>query len=258
MSDASSNAEQPLIAHLLELRKRLLNIFFGILAVFLPLAYFAKEVYAVAAAPLMKLLPPGTSMIATQVASPFFAPVKLAAVLGAVLSMPWTLWQVWAFIAPGLYQHEKRFAAPLMASSTLLFYSGVAFAYFLVLPALFHFMMVVAPTGVAVMPDITEYLNTVLALSFAFGLSFEVPVAVVLLVATGFVSPDQLRQARSYVLVGAFVVAAVLTPPDPLSQILLAVPLYLLYEAGILAAQWMTRSQDAENGPTRVPAKRPE
>lgn len=235
MSSPATGGEQPLLAHLLELRNRLLKIFGGIFLCFLPLAFYAKEVYGIAAAPLLKLLPPGASMIATQVASPFFAPVKLACVIAAALSMPWTLWQIWAFVAPGLYKNERRLAAPLMISSSLLFYGGVGFAYFVVLPMLFHFMLVVAPAGVAVMPDINEYLNTVLALSLAFGLSFELPVAVVLLVISGFVTPAQLRNQRGYVLVGVFVAAAVLTPPDPLSQVLLAVPLYLLYEAGILA-----------------------
>lgn len=240
MNAQSPGAEQPLIAHLLELRNRLLKVIAGIIVCFLPLAAFAKDIYAIAAAPLLALLPPGSSMIATQVASPFFAPVKLAAVLAVALSMPWTLWQVWAFVAPGLYRNEQRFAVPLMVSSTLLFYAGVCFAYFLVLPTLFHFMLMVAPAGVAVMPDISEYLNTVLALSLAFGLSFELPVAIVLLVVTGFVKPPQLKEARGYVLVGVFVVAAVLTPPDPLSQILLAVPLYLLYELGILISSALT------------------
>ena len=241
MNAQSPGGEQPLIAHLLELRNRLLRVLVGIIVCFLPLAVFAKDIYAIAAAPLLALLPPGSSMIATQVASPFFAPVKLAGVLAFSLSMPWTLWQVWGFVAPGLYKNEQRFAVPLMVSSTLLFYGGVCFAYFVVLPMLFHFMLAVAPAGVAVMPDISEYLNTVLSLSLAFGLSFELPVAIVLLVITGFVTPAQLREARGYVLVGAFVVAAVLTPPDPLSQILLAVPLYLLYELGILVTTAMTR-----------------
>lgn len=242
-----SDKEQPLIAHLLELRDRLLKILAGIGLCFLPLAVFAKEIYAVAAAPLLELLPPGSSMIATQVASPFFAPIKLAMVMAAAISMPWTLWQVWAFVAPGLYKNEKRLALPLMVSSTLLFYGGVAFAYFLVLPMLFGFMVAVAPEGVAVMTDINEYLNSVLSLSLAFGLSFELPVALVLLVATGFVTPAQLRNVREYVLVGVFVAAAILTPPDPMSQILLAVPLYLLYELGILAAQWTAPPADAAN-----------
>lgn len=243
------DAEQPLIAHLLELRTRLLWIFSGLGLVFLPMMYFAQEIYAFTAQPLLTLLPEGTSMIATEVASPFFAPLKLAGIAAAVVSMPWTLYQAWAFIAPGLYRSEQRLVLPLMASSTALFYSGMAFAYFLVLPTVFHFLIGVAPTGVAVMTDINKYLDFVLAIFLAFGLAFETPVAIVLLVRTGFVTPRQLRAKREYVVVGAFVVAAVLTPPDVLSQLLLAIPTYLLYEIGILAAEWLTpgtREVDAQ------------
>ena len=246
-ADAAKAAEQPLIAHLLELRDRLLKVLAGIAVFFLPLAYFGKEVYAYMAAPLLELMPPGTSMIATEVASPFFAPLKLAGILAAALSMPWTLWQIWSFVAPGLYKKEQKLVAPLMISSSVLFYGGIAFAYFLVLPTVFHFMVSVAPAGVAVMTDINKYLDFVLSIFFAFGLSFELPVALVLLVATGFVSPKQLRAHRDYVLVGVFVVAAVLTPPDILSQFLLAIPLYVLYELGILAAQWTVPAAGAAN-----------
>ena len=240
MSEQEHNgdSEQPLIAHLLELRQRLLNIVLGVLLLFIPLALVAKHVYAIVAAPLMKLMPEGTSMIATEVASPFFAPLKLAGILAAALSMPWTLYQVWAFVAPGLYKNEQKFVMPLLVSSTLLFYAGIAFAYFLVLPTVFHFMVGIAPVGVSVMTDINKYLDFVLAIFLAFGITFETPVAIVLLVRTGFVTPAQLREHRQYVLVGAFVVAAVLTPPDVLSQLLLAIPSYLLYEVGILASVW--------------------
>lgn len=234
------DAELPLIEHLLELRKRLLRIFLGILVAFAPLAFFAKDLYAFMAQPLLKLMPAGTSMIATEVASPFFAPIKLAGILAAALSMPWTLYQVWAFVAPGLYKSEQRLVAPIMASSTLLFYAGMAFAYFLVLPTVFHFLVGIAPSGVAVMTDINKYLDFVLAIFLAFGLAFETPVAIVLLVRTGFVTPAQLRAKREYVVVGCFVVAAVLTPPDIMSQLLLAVPTYLLYEIGIVFAGWVT------------------
>lgn len=242
----SGDAEQPLIAHLIELRTRVIRILIGLAVAFAPLAYFAKDVYRLAATPLLKLLPPGSSMIATEVASPFLAPIKLAAILAAALSMPWTLWQVWAFVAPGLYRHEKRLAVPLMASSTFLFYGGMAFAYFLVLPAVFHFMLAIAPDGVAVMTDINKYLDFVLALFFAFGLSFELPVAIVLLAATGFVSPTKLAQQRGYVLIGVFVAAAVLTPPDVLSQLLLAIPLYGLFELGLLAARLLLREGEVK------------
>lgn len=247
--DASGETEQPLIAHLLELRTRILRVLVGIAVAFAPLAYFAQEIYSFLAQPLLSLLPAGTSMIATEVASPFFAPVKLAAILAATVSMPWTLYQVWAFVAPGLYKSEQRLVLPLLASSTLLFYVGMAFAYFLVLPTVFHFLVGIAPEGVAVMTDIAKYLDFVLAIFLAFGLAFETPVAIVLLVRTGFATPQQLRDKREYVLVGAFVVAAVLTPPDVVSQLLLAIPSYLLYELGILAAQWLTpgaREVDAQ------------
>lgn len=249
MADASLETEQPLIAHLLELRNRLIRILIGIAIVFAPMAYFGKEIYAFMAQPLLALLPAGATMIATEVASPFFAPLKLAGILSAVVSMPWTLYQVWSFVAPGLYKNEQRFVVPLMASSTLLFYGGIAFAYLLVLPSVFHFMVGVAPDGVSVMTDINKYLDFVLAIFLAFGIAFETPVAIVLLVATGFVSTAQLRQHRQYVLVGCFVVAAVLTPPDVLSQLLLAIPSYILYEIGIIAAAMVSkRKTDSDAG----------
>lgn len=230
-------AEQPLMAHLLELRSRLLRIVAGVLLLFIPLSFVAKQLYAFFAQPLLRLLPAGSSMIATEVASPFFAPIKLAAVVAFIGAMPWVLWQVWAFVAPGLYKSEKRLVAPLMMSSTLLFYGGIAFAYFLVLPTVFHFMVTVAPDGVAVMTDISKYLDFVLTIFVAFGFAFETPVALVLLVKTGFVTPKQLAGNREYVVVGAFVIGAVFTPPDVVSQIMLAVPVYLLYELGIIAAR---------------------
>ncbi|MGQ0530327.1 MAG: twin-arginine translocase subunit TatC [Panacagrimonas sp.] len=232
--------EQTLIAHLLELRDCVLRIIYGVVIAFAPLAYFSKEIYAITADPLMKLMPAGTSMIATEVASPFFAPLKLAMVGAVALSMPWTLFQLWSFVAPGLYKSERRLVAPLLASSTLLFYAGMAMAYFLVLPTVFHFLISVAPDGVAVMTDINKYLNFVLAIFLAFGMAFETPVAIVLMIRTGFVTPQQLRDSRGYVLVGCFVVAAVITPPDVVSQFLLAVPTYVLYEIGIIAGQWLT------------------
>lgn len=237
---ASSAPEQPLMAHLLELRDRILKMIYGIVIVFAPLAYFSKQIYAIVAEPLMKLMPEGTSMIATEVASPFFAPLKLSMILAVAISMPWTLFQLWAFVAPGLYKSERRLVTPLLTSSTLLFYAGMAMAYFLVLPTVFAFLISVAPEGVAVMTDINKYLNFVLAIFLAFGIAFETPVAIVLLIYTGFVTPKQLRDSRGYVLVGCFVVAAVLTPPDVVSQFLLAVPTYVLYEIGIIAGQWLT------------------
>lgn len=247
MSDDETQAgtEQPLMAHLLELRLRLLRIVFGVLLIFIPLSFFAKQLYAALAQPMLRLLPAGSSMIATEVASPFFAPIKLAAVVAFIAAMPWVLWQIWAFVAPGLYKSEKRLVGPLMASSTLLFYGGVAFAYFLVLPMVFHFMVTVAPQGVAVMTDISKYLDFVLTIFVAFGFAFETPVALVLLVKTGFVTPKQLASNRQYVLVGAFVVGAIFTPPDVVSQIMLAVPVYLLFEIGIVAARIMVPGASA-------------
>ncbi|TJY58265.1 twin-arginine translocase subunit TatC [Sinimarinibacterium sp. CAU 1509] len=234
-----SSAEQPLIAHLLELRDRLLKILYGVGLVFLPLMFFAKELYAWLAQPLLSLMPVGTSMIATEVASPFFTPIKLAAMVSLVIAMPWVLYQIWAFVAPGLYKSEKRLVMPLMLSSTILFYCGIAFAYFLVMPTVFHFVIKVAPEGVSVMTDISKYLDFVLGIFIAFGLAFETPVAQVLLVKTGFVTPAKLAQNRQYVVVGVFVIAAVVTPPDVVSQIMLAVPMYLLFELGIIAARIM-------------------
>ncbi|NKF21231.1 twin-arginine translocase subunit TatC [Solimonas sp. C16B3] len=225
------------MAHLLELRSRLLRVVVGVLVLFIPMSFFAKQIYSLLAEPMLKLLPAGSSMIATEVASPFFAPIKLSAVVAFALAMPWTLWQVWSFVAPGLYKSEKRLVAPLMASSTLLFYAGISFAYFFVLPTVFHFMVTVAPQGVAVMTDISKYLDFVLTIFIAFGLAFETPVALVLIVKTGFVTPKQLSANRQYVLVGAFVVGAIFTPPDIVSQIMLAVPVYLLFELGIIAAR---------------------
>lgn len=233
----SGGSEQPLVAHLLELRNRLLRALAGIALVFLPLAFFAQEIYTLVAAPLLKQMPPGSSMIATEVASPFLTPFKLSAVVAFIVALPWVLYQVWAFVAPGLYKNEQRLVVPLLASSTALFYAGVAFAYFLVLPVALGFFVAVAPEGVSVMTDISRYLDFVLSLFVAFGLVFETPVALVLLVRTGFVTPAGLASKREYVFVGAFVVAAVLTPPDVFSQIMLAVPAYLLYEIGIVAAR---------------------
>lgn len=237
MSDTPETREQPLIAHLLELRDRLLRIVWGLLLAFIPLAIYAQELYAFLAAPLLELMPAGTSMIATDVASPFFVPMKLAAMVAFALSIPWTLWQIWAFIAPGLYKSERRLVVPLLASSTLLFYAGVAFAYFLVLPSVFKFTIAFAPEGVTVATDIGKYLDFVLTLFLAFGVAFETPVALVLMVMTGFVTPARLASVREYVFVGAFVVGAIFTPPDILSQVMLAVPVYLLYELGIVAAR---------------------
>ncbi len=237
--DDNQLAEGSLISHLVELRSRLLRMAVIILVIFLCLAPFADRLFATVADPLMARLPEGTSMIATQVASPFLTPFKTAMVAAIFLAMPWILYQLWAFIAPGLYQHEKRLAVPLVVTSALLFYAGVAFAYFVVFPLMFGFFTAVAPEGVSVMTDINAYLDFVLTLFFAFGLAFEVPIATVLMVWAGFTTPARLASHRAYVLLGAFVFGMLLTPPDVISQTLLAVPVYLLYEAGIIMARVM-------------------
>jgi sec-independent protein translocase protein TatC len=238
-ANESTQAEGSLVFHLIELRNRLLRIAGVVLLIFICLAPFADTLFALIAQPLMAKLPEGTSMIATQVASPFLTPFKTAMVAALFISMPWLLYQLWAFIAPGLYQHEKRLALPLVITSALLFYGGVAFAYFVVFPLMFAFFTTVAPQGVSVMTDINAYLDFVLTLFFAFGLAFEVPIATVLCVWAGFTTPAQLGSHRPYVLLGAFVVGMLLTPPDVISQTLLAVPVYVLYEAGIIMARIM-------------------
>lgn len=233
--------EQPLLAHLLELRSRFLRALGGVLILLLPMAYFSREIYAFFAAPLMKLLPHGATMIATEVASPFLTPFKLSALVAVVAAMPWILFQIWGFVAPGLYKHERKLIAPLLFSSTLLFYAGMAFAYYVTLPTVFHFFIGAAPAGVQVATDIGKYLDFIITIFIAFGVAFETPVAIVLLVWTGFVTPQQLRESRGYVLVGVFVVAAIITPPDVFSQVLVAVPTYLLFEIGIVWAAWTAR-----------------
>ena len=237
MADTGDDSERPLITHLLELRSRLLRGVAGLAVVLLCLLPFANKLYALLAQPLLDKLPKGGQLIATQVASPFFAPMKLAFFAALVVAMPWLLYQAWAFVAPGLYRREKRLALPLLSSALLLFYAGCAFAYFLVLPMVFGFMARVTPDGVAMMTDISAYLDFVLVMFLAFGLSFELPVALVILSLLGWVTPAQLREGRGYAVVGIFIVAAVLTPPDVVSQLMLAIPMCLLYEAGILAAR---------------------
>jgi sec-independent protein translocase protein TatC len=237
--------EATFLSHLVELRSRLLKSVAAILLVLLALIPFANRLYAQLAEPLLSNLPVGGSMIATEIASPFLTPLKLAFCVAFVIAMPFVLFQLWRFVAPGLYRQEKRLAMPLLVSAVVLFYVGCAFAYFLVLPAVFAFMAHVAPAGVAVMPDISRFLDFVLVLFIAFGLCFEVPVVLVLLVALGVVEPDQLARGRSYAIVGAFVIAAILTPPDVMSQLLLAIPMCLLYEAGILAARVIARGSRA-------------
>ncbi len=251
MSAAEEGKEQSLIGHLIELRSRLLRAVLGVLAVFLALMPFARRIYAFLAEPLLSKLPEGAQMVAIDVASPFFAPIKLAFFVAVVIAMPLVLYQAWAFVAPGLYRHEQKLAKPLLLSAMLLFYAGCAFAYFIVLPVVFGFLTGIAPEGVAVMTDISRYLDFVLVLFLAFGFSFEVPVAVVILVLLGWVDVAQLKSARAYVIVGAFIVAAVITPPDVISQLMLAIPMCLLYELGIIAARGLagrTRRTVEEEG----------
>ena len=234
MSTSTENdQEMPLVAHLTELRTRLLRCVVTILLIFAGLFYFAQDIYALVAAPLRAFLPAGATMIATGVASPFLTPFKLTLVVALFLSIPVILQQIWGFIAPGLYAKEKRIAVPLLVSSILLFYTGMAFAYFVVFPLIFSFFASVTPEGVAMMTDIGQYLDFVLTLFFAFGVAFEIPVATVLLIWVGIVDVQTLRNSRPYVIVGCFVVGMLLTPPDVFSQTLLAVPMWLLFEAGL-------------------------
>lgn len=228
------------ITHLIELRNRLLKIVLGFVLVFIGLFPFANKIYALLAAPMLAKLPEGGQMIATAVTTPFFVPMKVAMMAAFIISLPHTLYQIWAFVAPGLYNHEKKLMVPVIAASTLLFIIGMAFAYFAVFPTVFGFIVGSAPVGVAVMTDIGEYLDFVMTLFLAFGLAFEVPIAVVLVARFGWVSVAQLKEARSYVIVGAFILGAIFTPPDIISQFMLAVPLWLLYELGILVAQYTT------------------
>ncbi|MCP4596555.1 twin-arginine translocase subunit TatC [Neptuniibacter sp.] len=238
---------QPLISHLVELRQRLMHILLIILVIFLGLFYFANDLYTYLSAPLTALLPEGTSMIATDVTSPFFAPFKLTLVAAIFAAMPFILNQVWGFIAPGLYKHEKRLAIPLLISSIFLFYAGVAFAYFVVFPLIFGFFTSVGPENVAVMTDISSYLNFVLKLFFAFGIVFEIPIATLLLIWSGAATVEGLRNKRAYVIVGCFVLGMLLTPPDVISQSLLAVPMWLLFEIGIILGVIFVKKTDEDD-----------
>lgn len=239
--------EQPLVQHLLELRDRLLRVVLVIAVIFLGLFAFANDLYTYLAQPLLTHMVEGTSMIATQVVSPFLTPFKLALVLSIFVAVPFILYQVWGFMAPGLYQHERKLVFPLLLSSTILFYAGMAFAYFVVFPLVFGFLTGIAPEGVSVMPDITYYLDFAIKMFFAFGLAFEVPIATILLVWTGVVSAESLATKRPYVIVAAFVFGMLLTPPDVISQTLLAVPMWLLFELGLVFSRFYTKSRDEEN-----------
>jgi sec-independent protein translocase protein TatC len=245
-SEPEPLAEGTLISHLLELRDRLLRSLLAVFIVFLPLVFFSNQLFTFVARPLLDKLPAGTSLIATSVVAPFMAPLKLALIGALFVAMPYVLYQVWGFVAPGLYRHERRFALPLFLSSVVLFYVGVAFAYFVVFPLMFAFLTSTTPEGVQMMTDMSSYLDFVMLLFFAFGVAFEVPVAVVLLAATGLVKIESLRKHRGYVVLGIFVIAAILTPPDAVSQCFMAIPMYVLYELGILLAQYLVRQREAD------------
>ena len=241
MSEEPAGGEQPLIAHLLELRTRLLRAVLAVLVVFLALLPFSDKLYGWLAQPLLASLPAGGQLIAIEVTSTFFVPIRLTFFAALMLAMPVVLYQLWAFVAPGLYQHEKRLARPLLVASTLLFYAGCAFTYFLLLPVMFAYLSASAPPGVAMMTDIGHYLEFVLVMFLCGGLSFEVPVAVLVAVILGWVTPQQLSAWRGYVVVAIFIIAAILTPPDGLSQILMALPMCVLYEVGVLFARLLHR-----------------
>lgn len=237
----------PLLAHLIELRTRLMRILIGVGLVFLAMAPFANQLYTTVAQPLMERLPQGATMISTQVVGAFMVPLKFTLVLSFFVAVPFVLYQAWGFVAPGLYNSERRLIFPLLVSSTLLFYGGMAFAYFVVMPMVFTFMVGTTPEGVTMMTDIGSYLSFILLLFFAFGLAFEVPVATILMVWAGLVTPEGLRAKRSYIIVGCFVIAAVITPPDALSQVMLAVPMWLLFEVGLLVSRVYVRKTPRED-----------
>ena len=250
--------EQPFISHLLELRDRLLRMVLAVLLLFFSLFYFANDIYTFVAEPLIRVLPAGTGMIATEVLSPFLTPFKLTLVVAVFLAMPYILYQLWAFIAPGLYQHERRMAMPLVASSVVLFYAGAAFAYFVVFKLVFGFLVGILPQGVSMMTDIRAYLDFVLRMFFAFGLAFEVPIATIILVWMGMTTPQQLAAKRPYVVVGVFIIGMLLTPPDVISQTLLALPMWILFEVGVFFSRGFVRhpqeDEEAEAEDEDLPA----
>jgi len=253
---APEDTQETFISHLIELRSRLLRSIVAVIIALACLFPFAKQIYAVVAAPLLKALPAGSTMIATDVTGTFFVPLKLTLMVAFLVALPYVLYQMWAFVAPGLYQHEKRLALPVIVSSVFFFAVGMLFAYYIVFPVAFGFFAGYTPVGVHMMTDIDKYLSFVLTMFIAFGLTFEVPVVVVVLVRLGLVDLAKLRSIRGYVIVGAFVVGAIFTPPDVLSQVMLAVPLWLLYELGLIAARFVSPAKD-ETGRTEgsEPAK---
>jgi sec-independent protein translocase protein TatC len=237
----------PLVAHLAELRDKLLRALLALLIVFICLFPFANDIYTYVSEPLRAILPEGASMIATEVASPFLTPFKLTLMTAVFLTIPYLLYQAWSFIAPGMYRHEKRLAIPLLVSSVLLFYAGAAFAYFVVFPLIFAFFTGVAPDGITIMTDINSYLNFVLKLFFAFGIAFEIPIAAIMMIWTGITTPEALAKKRPYIIVGCFVFGMLLTPPDIISQSLLALPMWLLFEIGIYLGGFIKRSAGEES-----------
>ncbi|WP_372861933.1 twin-arginine translocase subunit TatC [Spongiibacter sp.] len=245
--DADQDQGQPLIAHLTELRDRLLRIVLAVLICALALMPFSAEIYTFVSQPLQQYLPPGGGMIATEIASTFLAPFKLVLVAAICLAIPVILHQLWAFISPGMYRHEKRLAVPLLASSVVLFYLGLAFAYVVVFPLVFGFFSSIAPEGVAYTPDISRFLDTALKLFLAFGVAFEIPIATVLLISAGVTSADKLAAKRAYVIVGCFVAGMLLTPPDVISQMLLALPMWLLFEVGIFFGRFTQSRPKADD-----------
>lgn len=246
----SVEESQPLITHLIELRNRLLRALICVLIVFCLLVYWANDIYSLLASPLTERLPSGATMIATNVATPFFTPIKLTAVVAVFLSVPYILYQIWAFVAPALYKHEKRLIYPLLLSSTLLFYIGVAFAYYVVFPLVFSFLTATAPEGVQMATDISSYLDFVLTIFLAFGICFEVPVAIILLCWSGVTEADDLRKKRPYIIVAAFVIGMFLTPPDIFSQTLLAIPMVLLFEVGLIFSRFYKPKQEESTSET--------
>ena len=265
MSDKPSehdDQEMPLVSHLTELRTRILRCVLATFLIFLGLFYFAQKIYAFASEPIRRVLPEGATMISTDVTSPFLAPFKLTLVVSLFIAMPVILHQVWGFVAPGLYRHEKKVAIPLLISSIVLFYAGMAFAYFLVFPIIFHFFSSITPEGAMMMPDLNAYLDFILTLFFAFGVAFEIPVATVLLIWIGVVDVAYLKKIRPYVIIGCFVVGMILTPPDVFSQTMLAVPMWLLCEIGLLFGRFVQKRErplaDEDAAPeAQPPAERP-
>lgn len=238
----------PLVAHLTELRDKLLRSLLAILIIFIGLFSFSNEIYAFVSQPLRAILPEGATMIATEVASPFLTPFKLTLVSAVFLAVPYVLYQIWSFIAPGMYRHEKRLAIPLLVSSIFLFYAGAAFAYFVVFPLIFAFFTSVGPEDVTIMTDINSYLDFVLKLFFAFGIAFEIPIAAVLMIWSGITTPDELAKKRPYIIVGCFVFGMLLTPPDIISQALLAIPMWLLFEVGVFFGRFIQRPGKPPSG----------